>query len=94
MLFHVLQPRLHLLTRLIEPATHPADRDIATLAEALDLGEADKKIKLKNKKGRIDRRLGLAILLHWLAFPIRQENDMEEFWQRDRRLINQCVWHA
>jgi hypothetical protein len=64
------------------------DRDIEVVAEALRLPD---KIQLQQRKGQIDRRLALAILLHWLAFPVRQENDMERFWRRDRRLICRCV---
>jgi len=58
------------------------------VAKALRLPEV---IQLEQRKGKIDRRLALAILLHWLAFPIRQENDMERFWRRDRRLISRWV---
>ena len=58
------------------------------MAKALRLPEV---IQLEQRKGKIDRRLALAILLHWLAFPIRQENDMERFWRRDRRLISRWV---
>jgi|GEM_PF-5764200 len=46
-------------------------------------------IHLSQKKGPIEARMALAILLQWLAFPVRQENDLEEFWRRDRRVI--CV---
>lgn len=67
---------------------HSIHRDIKTLAEALKLPLL---IPLHQKKGKIDRNVGLAILLHWLAFPVRQQNDMERFWQRDYRLISRCV---
>jgi hypothetical protein len=58
------------------------------VAEALRLPDH---IQLDQRKGKIDRSLALAILLHWLAFPVRQENDMERFWRRDRRLISRWV---
>jgi hypothetical protein len=44
-------------------------------------------MRLSYRKGKIEARLALAILLHFLSFPVRQENDMEDFWQRDRRVI-------
>lgn len=52
-------------------------------------------LKLSYKKGMIESRLALAILLHFLAFPVRQENDMEEYggWTgaRSARTYNR-VW--
>lgn len=64
---------------------HHDHSDISRLAAALRL---PKLFPLSNKKGHIDRRLALSMLLMWLAFPVRQENDMEEFFRRDRRFIN------
>jgi hypothetical protein len=63
-------------------------RHIQRLAQALRLPEV---MHLSQKKGSIEGRLGLAILLNWLAFPKRQENDMEGFWRRERRLLNVYV---
>ena len=48
-------------------------------------------MELRQKKGHIEGRMALAILLNWLAFPTRQDTEMVDLFNRGRRTIQVYV---
>jgi len=48
-------------------------------------------MELNHKKGHIEGRMALAILLNWLAFPTRQDTEMPDLFNRPRRSIQEYV---
>lgn len=48
-------------------------------------------MELNHKKGHIEGRMALAILLNWLAFPTRQDTEMSDLFNRPRRSIQAYV---
>ena len=44
-------------------------------------------MELRHKKGHVEGRMALAILLNFMAFPTRQDTEMRDLFNRDRRSI-------
>jgi hypothetical protein len=44
-------------------------------------------MEIEYKKGRIEGKMALAILLNWLSFPTRQDTEMPDMFNIPRRKI-------
>jgi hypothetical protein len=60
------------------------DREISIVAEMVGLPEY---IVPEHHECRVDRDTALAMVLAFLAFPVRKMTDMEDLFHRDERKI-------